>query len=200
MIPPDVTARAVACVATGGVLIYPTETVYGLGGSAENETVITRVRRLKGRADQQPLLVLTDTWERAQPWIAEITPLHQTLMAQTPDWALTILFKPSRLVPEILYGNSPWVGIRCTSDPWCRALIAATDTLLVSTSANPTGQPAPGDFRALDPMLLQAVDVAVDAGHPLRGQPSTVVAVQGTDVHILREGAVSSEQLHALIG
>ncbi|HLT47226.1 MAG TPA: L-threonylcarbamoyladenylate synthase [Rubricoccaceae bacterium] len=182
--------EAAAVVARGGVLLYPTETVYGLGGDAFAAGALDRVRALKGRDAGRPVLALTDDWARVAAWLAGLTDVHDRLMAAGAP--LTILFEAGPGAPPGLVGPEGLVGVRRTTDPFCRAVIATCQTPLVSTSANPAGAPPPVAFADVDVRLLDAVDLAVDAGAPLAGVPSTVVRVVDGEAVVLREGAVDA--------
>ncbi len=188
---------AAACIRDGGVLLYPTATVYGLGADPACEAALHRIHAIKGRDAGKPILVLTDTWNRMTDWIATRTPLHDCLMAA--DLPLTILFEATDTVPTLLHGTSPYIGIRRTRHPFCRAIIKAADRPLCSTSANPSGIPPANRFEGLAPALIDAVDCAVDAGEPLHGTPSTVVMVEGEDLKVLRAGAVSEDDLRKMV-
>lgn len=187
--------RAIATIASDGVLIYPTETVYGLGGNPASAAVLDRVRQIKGREATKPMLVLTDTWDRVQPWIDAPTAIHRRLMDHEPRLPATLLFRPGSEAPEGLVGTDGWIGIRRTSHPVCLSLIQGADRPLLSTSANRAGEAPVSSFDALSPLLLAEVDVALDAGVPLQGVPSSVVLVQDGVIHCVREGAVSMKTL-----
>ncbi|MEM6337944.1 MAG: L-threonylcarbamoyladenylate synthase [Bacteroidota bacterium] len=191
----DRVSEAARVVSEGGVLLYPTATVYGLGGDPNVPAVLERIRALKGRDADKPMLVLTDEWARAEHWIANVTPLHNRLMAF--DGPLTILFDASPDVPAALRGGSPLIGIRRTRDAFCRAVITQSGRLLCSTSANKAGDPSPATFSTIHPDLLARVDLAVDAGSPLGGAPSTVAGLRDGSLVIYRAGAVSEEELAA---
>ena len=189
---------AARLVARGGVLLYPTETVYGLGGDATHPDVLARVRALKGRDADKPMLALTDDWARVQAWLADVPPALARLMAHEPPLAVTFLLPPSEGAPAGLVGPGGLIGLRRTSDPFCRALVARAGCVLLSTSANPAGAPPPARFADVYAGLLEGVDLAVDAGAPLRGTPSTVVRADGAALVIVREGAVSAEALREI--
>lgn len=186
-------ARASTIVRAGGVLIYPTETVYGIGGDAQQPEVVRRVLSLKGRADEKPMLVLTDEWARVRGWLGRMEPAHTRFMEHDPPLALTLLLPAGPSAPSWLIGPDGLVGVRRTTDAFCRALVAAADVPLLSTSANLAGQPAPARFAEVHASLLKAVDLALDAGRSLAGVPSTVVRVEHGHAVVVREGAVSAE-------
>ena len=186
---------AAEVVRKGGIICYPTETLYGIGGSPYFPEVIDRIHALKGRGQPKPLLVLTDCWERALPWIQEITPVHHRLMTHEPPLPVTLLFISTDKVPEALRVGSPYVGIRRTTSPIAQRIIARSDSLLISTSANPTGEPPPLTYEEISPEILAGVDFAIDIDQPLLGVPSTVLRVENGKPVILREGALTQEDI-----
>ena len=142
--------RAASCVTAGGVLLYPTSTVYGLGGIAESSDVIMRIHSIKGSAPDKPMLMLTDSWKRVEHWIDNVTPIHEALMSHVPHLPITILFDARPDAVPAIRGTSPSVAIRNTIDPFCRALIGETGIPICSTSANTTGAPPPSYFQDVE--------------------------------------------------
>jgi L-threonylcarbamoyladenylate synthase len=192
----DAAARAVRA---GGVILYPTETVYGVGGDARRPDVIERVRGMKGRDAEKPVLVLVDRWERVAGWVTGESDRVATVMGHEPPLAVTLLLDASGEAPAGVVGPNGLVGVRRTSDAFCRALIEEADAPLLSTSANPPGEPAPALFDDVAPSMRASVDVAVDAGRPLPGVPSTVARVQAGRVVVVRLGAVDLATLEGLV-
>lgn len=189
---------AAEVLARGGVLLYPTETVYGLGCDPFADEAVARVRALKGRDADKPMLALTDDWARVARWFSGVGEGHRRLMAF--EGALTILFEAGPEAPRSLVGPEGLVGVRRAGEAFCRAVIAKSNHPLVSTSANPAGAPAPNRLADVDARLLAAVDLAVDAGAPLAGTPSTVVRVVGEEVVVVREGEVSAAMVQRIVG
>jgi L-threonylcarbamoyladenylate synthase len=146
------------------------------------------------------MLALTDRWGRVAPWIAGLTDAHRALMQHEPPLPVTVVFDASANAPPGLVSPQGGIGIRRTTDPFCRALVAAADTPVLSTSANRAGRAAVARFAHLDDRVLDAVDDAVDAGHDLGGTPSTVVRVADGDLVVLRAGAVDTGTLRAIAG
>ena len=180
--------------------MYPTETVYGIGGNALDAGVMDRIRTLKGNAADKPMLVLTDEWARVADWFAEVSDALQLLMAHRPALPITLLATASESAPEALVGPEGLIGVRRTSDSFCRALIEAAGTPLLSTSANVSGGSSQALFEDLDPAIREGVDLAVDAGRSLAGVPSTIVRVEGNRVQIVREGGVDAQTIHEIVG
>lgn len=197
---PGTIARAARVIRTGGVLIHPTATVYGLGCDPRDADAVRRVRALKGRDERSPLLILTDEWERVAPWIVVDSAAQRRLMERIPPLAVTVLFEVENEAFAAVRGTSPLVGIRATGHPFCRELIDRVGIPVVSTSANPTGAPSPHRFDEIDEDLLRAVGGAVESTESLDGAASTVVRFDDGALEILREGAVSPEELERIVG
>ena len=186
---------AAEAVRAGGVLVYPTETVYGLGADARDPAALARIRRLKGRDAAKPVLVLTDTWRRVADWSGELDAEVLRVMSHEPPLAVTLLVTAGAGAPTGVVGPEGLLGVRRTSDEFCRALIAAADAPLLSTSANSAGAPPPADIDEVEPALLAAVDVVVDAGRRLPGVASTVARIVDGRVEVVRDGAVDASTL-----
>jgi L-threonylcarbamoyladenylate synthase len=189
---------AARVVRAGGLLLYPTETVYGLGCDPWADGALARLRALKGRDADKPMLALTDEWARVDGWLGGITDVHRCLMGFPGP--LTILFEAGPDAPSSLVGPEGLVGVRRTSDPFCRAVVGAAAVPLVSTSANPAGAAAPSRFADVDAAILAGVDLAVDAGAPLAGAPSTVVRVVDGVPVVVRVGAVDAATVWRVAG
>ena len=192
--------RSASCIRAGGILVYPTETVYGIGGDALDVGVVKRIRTLKRSHADKPMLVLTDEWTRVADWFAEASHALQRLMDHEHALPITLLATASEMAPEPLVGPEGMIGVRRTSDSFCRVLIEATDTPLLSTSANVSGESSPALFEDINSTILDGVDLAVDAGRALMGIPSTVVRVAGNSIQIVRDGAVDAPTIHEIVG
>ncbi len=190
--------RAAEVIRSGGVIVYPTETVYGLGCDPADAEAVARIRAIKGRDADRPMLALTDTWDRVEAWLDGLTEVHRRLMQHEP-LPVTVVFDASPEAPPGLVSAQGGIGIRRTTDPFCLALIVAADTPVLSTSANQAGQTPAHRFADLDPAVTNAADLAVDAGRGLGGTPSTVVRVEDGRLVVLREGAVEAARLQEIV-
>jgi len=185
-------AEAAAVLRRGGVIAYPTETFYGLGALAADASAVERLVAVKGRPDGKPLPLLGATIGQVEA-VAELTPLARRLAAACWPGPLTLVV-PARpgLHPAIGgdSGGGATVGVRLTSSPVAAALAAAAGGALVATSANLAGQPPAASAAELDPTLVARLDLVLDAGPAPGGLPSTVVAVTGEALVLLRAGAI----------
>lgn len=185
---------AAAALRRGGIVAYPTETFYGLGALARDARAVDRLARAKGRPDGKPLpLVAPDL--AAVEEVAVLGPAARRLAQRFWPGPLTLVL-PARpgLAPAVTAGTRT-AGIRVPASEVARALARAAGGALVSTSANPAGLPPPARAEDLDPGLRERLDAVLDAGPAPGGLPSTVVAIDGERVRLVRAGAVPFEQV-----
>lgn len=143
--------QAVQCLREGNVIAYPTEAVYGLGCDPGNEAAVRHVLELKSRPASAGLILIADRFERFEPFVG--TPGPGQLERALASWPgpVTWLFPRGSDVPDWLAGSHPSVALRVTAHPVCRALCAAFEGAIVSTSANPSGaEPARSAQQVLD--------------------------------------------------
>ena len=145
---------------TGGVILYPTDTIWGLGCDATNERAIRRIFNIKNRSLNQPLVILVDSIEMLKEYVPQIHPRVETLLT-LHERPLTIVHPQSQNLPQILKGDFSSIGIRVAKDPFCRALIAAFGKPIVSTSANKSKQPYPKHFGEITSEIFKEVDYVV---------------------------------------
>jgi L-threonylcarbamoyladenylate synthase len=180
----------------GKLAAFPTDTVYGLGTSAENDRGVELIYRLKGRSPLKPLPLLVES--PAAAWrYAQTTPQALALAQKYWPGPLTLVLWPTAEGKRLLRGH-PTIGLRV---PKHRALLAILEQLgvpLASTSANLSGQPATGQGGGLGP-LEAAVDYVVLEEEPLAGLESTVVDLADTEPRILREGAIPGKDILELL-
>ena len=199
-IPERLIDRVVNLLMRGGIIGYPTETVYGLGGDGENEDVIGRICRLKGRDSRRPLLVLVAGEESVSPLVRNVSRKARILMESFWPGPLTLVFGASSVLPKSLTGDERKVGIRVSPDPFCRALLGRFRKPLLSTSANPTGkEPARSASEVLS-YFGDGVDLILDGGEKRSGIPSTVMDVSEDPPRLLRRGAVQKDEIERLMG
>lgn len=189
---PELVARieaAAEVLRRGGLVAYPTETFYGLGALARDAAAVERLARAKGRPDGKPLPLLAA--DRAQvDTVAEVGPAAARVAAALWPGPLTLVL-PARpgLAPAVAAGTAT-VGVRVPGSEIARALARAAGGPLVSTSANLSGAPPPARPEELSAELRARVDHVLDGGPTPGGLASTVVAVEGDALRLVREGAV----------
>lgn len=190
--------RSVLVLRDGGVIAYPTETVYGLGCDAMNLSAIERIRDLKGRDDQKPMLVLIQKQSDLPALAQNISEGADALMKMLWPGPLTLLFEATPFVPKPLVGNGGTVGVRVSPDAVCEALLAEWKKPLVSTSANPSSEPPAQSGHQVQKYFSDKIDIILDDAERNRQNPSTVVDVTGREPKVLREGSISIDLIHKI--
>ncbi len=196
---PNAIERAAACLRRGGLVAFPTETVYGLGVHALDREAVLRLFRAKERPANDPLIVHVSTIDDVAPLVAELPPYAHALAARFWPGPLTIVVRRSRAVPDEVTAGLDTVAIRVPSHPVARALISAAGIPIAAPSANLFSRPSPTDAMHVIADLNDRIDMVVDGGPTEVGVESTVVDLsQGSPV-ILRPGAVSLDMLRAVL-
>jgi len=193
--------EAVAALRRGSVIAYPTDTVYGLGADATNPEAVMKIRTIKQRVDDKPILALVADYAMLEEY-AVITPLARILAERYLPGPLSLVLTASdeRLAP--IAGKDNAVGFRMPNHPVCTELARAFGRPITSTSFNKTGEP---QATALEQMKKQVgqyadmIDVTLEYGVLPQSSPSTVVDARGEKAVVLREGAISKEQLRDLV-
>jgi len=188
----------------GGLVVYPTETVYGLGGNPEIPGVMDRIYGIKGRPLGKPLPLIAADVETVRQWaVWRSDPLDRLAEAFWPG-PLTLVLEALPRVPKGVVSSEGTVAVRVSSHPVAGMLARLCGGWIVATSANLSGQPPVCDPVALPEALLHAVDGLVDGGPLVPSRPSTLIAVRfhhgRVSWAVLREGAVSREALCLFFG
>lgn len=172
----------------GGIILYPTDTIWGIGCDATNDEACQRIAALKGRSDDKSFVLLADGFPMIQKYIPEFPEVCYDL-ADFATKPLTIIYPNAKgLAPSVLAQDGS-VGIRITTDPICLKLIRAMRKPLVSTSANITGQPSPTEFMDIDVRITNGVDAIVeDRLTEKRTKASQIIKIGlGGQVKIIRK-------------
>ncbi len=194
----DEVLREVAqVVKSGGLVIYPTDTVYGLGADPLNEQAIRRVYAVK-RREQKPLPVLVSSIEKARE-LVYVTPEAEKLMRAFWPGPLTIVLKKRELVPNTLTAGRDSLGVRQPNMELTLKLIEYCGGYLIGTSANISGHPAPRTAEEAMKEIGAEVDVVIDAGPCPGGIPSTVIDLTTQPPKIVREGPIKREQIKEVL-
>lgn len=144
----------------GGVILYPTDTVWGLGCDATNPAAVQRIFRIKSRTESKNLLILVNGITMLERYVKEVPEIVHQLSAAS-DSPMTIIYPEGRNLAEGVCGEDGTVGIRICNDEFCRELIYRFRKPIVSTSANITGKPAPSNFGEIDGNIIRSVDYTV---------------------------------------
>jgi len=194
--------RVGMAVKSGAVVVYPTDTVYGIGGNPFDAAAVRRIMRIK-RRDEKPMPVLVSGIDRALALI-EAGELAKALMHRLWPGALTIVAKRAAGAPQSQAFGRGTVGVRMPNHGLALKIIEAAGGAVIGTSANISGHPAARSIGELDGEIADAVDLVIDAGMVPGGLPSSVVEVsmEGGEESwvLLRAGAISVEVIKAAAG
>ncbi len=191
--------RAAQVILDGGVVVYPTETIYGLGANALEPGIVEKVYKIKERQKSNPILVLIPNRQSLEELVTGIPDVAEKLMEKFWPGPLTIVFRASPIVSPILTAGSGKLGVRLSSDSFCREVLSVCRIPITSTSANLSGEPNPDSIGIISRKVLDSVDLVVDAGKLVSRTPSTVVDVTKGKVELLREGAVEFSRIKEAI-
>ncbi len=183
----------------GGLVAFPTETVYGLGADALNETAVRGIFEAKGRPSDNPLIVHISDKNDVDCLVKEIPSEAGLLMDEFWPGPLTLVMYKSPAVPSIISAGLDTVAIRMPSHPVAAALIRESGLPIAAPSANTSGRPSPTIVRHVIEDLSGRVDIIIDAGPANVGLESTVLDVTVTPPLILRPGGITREQLEGVI-
>jgi len=192
---PEIIREAAAVIRAGGVVSYPTRSLYGLGADAFNAAAIRRIYEIKERPIERPILVLIDQRAQLDRLVIDVPHAAQNLMRRFWPGRVTLVFAVAPGLPKELTSGTGRIGIRLPDHPVAAALAARAGGPITGTSANLSGQegftisPPPGS------RIAEKVDLLLDAG-TLRGGPgSTVVDVTTDPPKVLREGCVPADEI-----
>lgn len=197
LLPPtdDGLAAAGELLRAGGLVAFPTETVYGLGAHALDAAAVRRVFEAKGRPVDNPLIVHLAGPERLGELAAEVTPLAARLAEVFWPGPLTLVLDARGAVPRVTTGGLDTVAVRVPDHPVALALLEEAEVPVAAPSANRSGRPSPTTPGHVLADLGGRIDAVVDGGSTVIGVESTVVDARGTTPVVLREGAVTREAL-----
>ena len=173
----------------GGVILYPTDTIWGIGCDATNEEAVRRVYEIKKRSDSKAMLVLVDSPVKVDFYVQDVPEVAWDLI-EVADKPLTIIYSGARNLASNLIAEDGSVGIRVTNEEFSKRLCQQFRKAIVSTSANISGQPSPANYSEITEELKSMVDYVVgyrqeEMGHP---KPSSIIKLdKGGVIKIIRE-------------
>jgi L-threonylcarbamoyladenylate synthase len=191
----QVPRRAIEALRRGQAIVFPTDTVYGLGCRIDDEGTVRRIYEIKGRSPTEPLPVLLADSFQVQTYARSVNPAAQRLMSRFWPGALTLVFLRSDRIPLAVAGGGETVGLRVPAHPIPRALARAMLIPIVGTSANSHGMPAPVTAQLAVWYLGDRVDLVLDGGRATLGRESTVVDVTDSVPRLVRQGAIPAGEL-----
>lgn len=190
--------EAADIIRNGGVVVFPTRNLYGLGADAFNPDAVARVFRIKRRPPDKPVSILVRSRMDVDRLVTDIPAAALKLMRRFWPGRITIVFQARPEVSPVLTAGTGKIGIRVPEHPAAVALIAALDRPTTGTSANLSGMPGVHRIGDLPQAIIDSVDLVLDAGDLQIGVGSTVVDVTTDPPEMLREGEVSMQELKAI--
>jgi L-threonylcarbamoyladenylate synthase len=184
----------------GGLLAYPTETVYGLGADPENAGALGRIRNLKGGSPDRLVLLVVDSEEAMMRYVRDVPEPARRLMRRFWPGPLTLVFRASDRLPDAVRNDRGTVAFRVSPDPVCAGLSRTFGKPVVSTSANPAGREPARSAREVLSYFTEGLDAVLDGGSRAGSVPSTLVDVTGPVPRLLRLGAVPADAVRSEIG
>lgn len=186
--------EAAEILKSGGLVAFPTETVYGLGGIATNASAAERIYKAKGRPSDNPLIIHIAEPTDAERY-AEANELYYRLAAAFMPGPLTVILKKKSNIPNEVTGGLPTVAVRCPSHPIARELIRKVGAPIAAPSANLSGSPSPTSGEHVTSDLSGRVEAIIDGGECDIGLESTIVMLNGEAITLLRPGAITVDAL-----
>ena len=196
----EVIQTAAKILQEGGLVAFPTETVYGLGGNGLDSAACEKIYLAKGRPSDNPLILHISEIEELDRIAAEVSPKAKQLMDAFWPGPLTMIFKKKDIVPAKATGGLDTVAVRFPNHPVARAIIRAAGLPIAAPSANSSGKPSPTRASHVEYDLNGKIEMIVDGGAAEWGLESTIVDVSGEIPMILRPGAVTKEMMEEVIG
>ncbi len=187
--------KAAEVLKKGGSVVFPTETVYGLGGNIYISSAIKEIYKAKGRPSDNPLIVHIWDIEQLKELTEDVSEVAKLLMDKYWPGPLTIIFKKSSNVPDSITGGLDTVAVRMPQDPVALALLEKANVPVAAPSANTSGRPSPTQGKHVVEDLDGKVDIIIDGGDCKVGLESTVIDVYSNPIMILRPGGITLEDI-----
>ncbi len=188
MILKDEIERALTVLKKGGIILYPTDTVWGIGCDATNAEAVDKIFRLKNRNDKKSMICLVHDFKMLNEYVENVPEVAYDILkyASKPT---TIIFDDPIRVAENLIAEDNSLALRVTKDQFCEKLIQKLRKPLVSTSANFSGSPTPQSYSEIDPLILEGVDYIVNLHREKKsGKPSTIIKLKNDgSVKVIRQ-------------
>jgi L-threonylcarbamoyladenylate synthase len=191
---------AVAALRRGDVIVFPTETLYGLGADALNSSAVGKVFQLKSREPNQPFPVLVSDRSMLESLVGQIVPLADNLMARFWPGPLTLVLPARPEIPKLLMNSAGGVGVRISSQPIAQEIVKMLGRPLTATSANPSGQPGAHTVAQARDYFSSKIEIFLDGGELASRTGSTVAAVEGNKIKIIRAGEITKRELEITLG
>lgn len=190
-------------IKSGELIIYPTDTVYGLGAIISNEESINNIYFAKSRSFNSPLIALLSSVDKVDE-VAEVSVEDRELLNKLAKafWpgALTVILRKKDYIPEIMVSGGNTIGVRIPNLDLAIKIIDLAGGVLATTSANISGEPSPKSYEELSETIKSKVNLLIDGGKCKLGEVSTIIDLTKKVPKILRKGAITTEEIEKIIG
>lgn len=194
----DIISKAAEVIKKGGLVVFPTETVYGLGADATNENAVASIFNAKGRPSDNPLIIHVSSPEEADKY-SYTSELYYRLAERFMPGPLTVIMKSRDNIPKRTRGGLDTVAVRCPETLIARELIKYSGVPIAAPSANISGSPSPTSAKHVIDDMMGKVDVIIDGGNADFGLESTIVKIEDNQtLTLLRPGKITIEELREI--
>ncbi len=191
--------EAASIIKNGGLVVFPTETVYGIGANALNKEASKKIYHVKGRPSDNPLIVHISDYTELNKYVLEITEKAKKLIIAFWPGPLTIILNKNDLIPSEITGGLNTVAVRCPKDEIARNIIKYSNLPICAPSANISGKPSSTLFEHVLKDINGKVDMIIDGGKSIIGIESTVLDLTSSIPTILRPGAITKEMIEKVL-
>ena len=184
----DEILKAYEVINEGGIILYPTDTVWGIGCDATNAEAVAKIYKLKQRAETQSMIVLMNGEKMIYTVFKDIPEVAWQILDLSENPTTLVLDNPRNIAPNLIAPDKT-LGMRIIKEPFCFKLLERMKKPLVSTSANISGQPTPKSFKEISPEIIKGVDYVVNLHQDkIGGKPSTIIKLTNdSQVKVLRK-------------
>ncbi len=160
----------------GGIIVYPTDTVWGIGCDATNSKAVSRIYKIKKRAETKSMIILLDQMEKLIQYVREVPDFAWDIITNWPN-PITIIYPGAKNIAKNLIAPDGSIGIRIVKDEFCQKVISMLNKPIVSTSANISGEGAPLTYRDIPESILKSCDYIVNLNQQkiIQAKPSTII-------------------------
>ncbi|HBB87283.1 MAG TPA: threonylcarbamoyl-AMP synthase [Blastocatellia bacterium] len=183
-------ADAARIISNGGLIAFRTDTFYGLGADPLNPTAVAKIRELKSREDNKPILLLISDMDQLERFVGDQSGIFGLIAIGHWPAPLTLIGPARPELPSELTAGTNTIGVRLPDDENVRALVRACGRALTATSANVSGKAPARTAKEVEDYFPKGIDLIVDGGEVTITEPSTVVDLSGSEPRLVREGAI----------
>jgi L-threonylcarbamoyladenylate synthase len=197
---PQTIHQAAALIQNQGVVVFPTQGLYGLAADARNSSAIKKIFHIKHRPETNPLLILIHSPTDLEELVTHIPDAAHRLMQAFWPGGLTLVLEAAPRVSDLLTAGTGKIGVRIPSHPVARALVKAAGRPITGTSANRSGAPGCSQIKDLPQDLIRAADLVLDAGPLKGGTGSTILDIVCDPPRVIRQGRIPFDSIRQVLG